>query len=64
MSKANRFESSFSYKLIYIFRINDQAHEGLLKIGDATLKTDEAVDSLPPNCKKLNQAAAQQRQGK
>lgn len=57
MSKAKRFESSFSYKLIYIFRINDKAHEGLLKIGDATLKTDESVDSLPPNCKKLNQAA-------
>ena len=57
MSKVKRFESSFSYKLIYIFRINDKAHEGLLKIGDATLKTDENVDSLPPNCKKLNQAA-------
>ncbi|MCM1009062.1 MAG: Eco57I restriction-modification methylase domain-containing protein [Ruminococcus flavefaciens] len=54
---ANRFEDSFSYKLIYIFRINDRSHRGLLKIGDATLKTSDPVDKLPPNCAKLNQAA-------
>lgn len=51
------FEDSFSYKLIYIFRINDATHEGLVKIGDATLKTNAPVDQLPPNCRALNQAA-------
>lgn len=51
------FETSFEYKLIYIFEINDKEHKGLLKIGDATLKTEESIDMLPPNCKILNQAA-------
>ncbi len=53
----DKFVSSYSYKLIYVFRINDKAHEGLLKIGDATLKTDESIDRLSPNCRLLNQAA-------
>ncbi len=52
-----RFVNAFSYKLIYIFRINDKTHKGLLKIGDATLKSDESIDKLPPNCRQLNQAA-------
>jgi len=51
------FESSFEYKLIYIFEIQDDAHKGLLKIGDATIKTEDSIDSLSPNCKALNQAA-------
>lgn len=51
------FETSFEYKLIYIFEINDKEHEGLLKIGDATLRTEESIDMLPPNCKTLNQSA-------
>lgn len=54
---SNLFETSFEYKLIYIFRINDEKHKGLLKIGDATIKTDESIDRLPPNCKLLNQSA-------
>ncbi|MEG2013517.1 MAG: Eco57I restriction-modification methylase domain-containing protein, partial [Anaerovoracaceae bacterium] len=54
---SNLFKTSFEYKLIYIFRINDEKHKGLLKIGDATIKTEESVDRLPPNCKLLNQAA-------
>ncbi len=57
MAKSSKFENSFSYKLIYIFRINDSVHKGLLKIGDATIKTDESIDQLPPNCKALNKAA-------
>ena len=51
------FESSFEYKLIYIFEIQDDVHKGLLKIGDATIKTEESIDRLSPNCKALNQAA-------
>ena len=52
-----QFTDSFSYKLIYIFTINDNKHKGLLKIGDATLKSSESIENLPPNCKLLNQAA-------
>lgn len=51
------FEFSFEYKLIYIFGIQDDIHKGLLKIGDATIKTEDSIDSLFPNCKALNQAA-------
>lgn len=53
----NVFKPSFSYKLIYVFRINDSSHKGLLKIGDATLHTDSEADVLPPDCRELNQAA-------
>ena len=53
----NVFKPSFSYKLIYVFRINDSSHKGLLKIGDATLHTDSEADALPPDCRELNQAA-------
>lgn len=53
----NAFKPSFSYKLIYVFRINDNSHKGLLKIGDATLHTDSAIEALSPDCKELNQAA-------
>ncbi len=55
--KNERFESTFEYKLIYIFGINDGNHEGVLKIGDATLKTNEKYDSFQPNCHELNAAA-------
>lgn len=51
------FEKVFKYKLIYIFSIDDKAHEGLLKIGDATIDTNESVEMLTPNCKLLNDAA-------
>lgn len=53
----NLFESLFEYKLIYIFEIRDDNHKGLLKIGDATIKTDSTPDELFPSCKELNQAA-------
>lgn len=51
------FENVFEYKVIYIFTIEDDAHRGLLKIGDATIHTNAAVDHLTPNCRALNQAA-------
>ncbi len=50
-----------SYKLIYIFSIPDEAHKGLLKIGDATIKTAKTLDELTPNCLELLQAADQGR---
>lgn len=51
------FEKSFNPKCIYIFRIHDDIHKNLLKIGDATVKTDKLLNDLAPNCKELNQAA-------
>ncbi|MFR9518942.1 MAG: Eco57I restriction-modification methylase domain-containing protein [Rikenellaceae bacterium] len=52
-----KFSNTFNYKLIYIFRINDEAHKGVLKIGDATIHTTLSADQLTPNCRDLNQAA-------
>lgn len=51
-----RFTSSLKLKLIYVFRINDAAHRGCLKIGEATCE-DENVFGLSPNSKALNEAA-------
>lgn len=51
-----KFKSSLKLKLIYVFRINDEAHKGCLKIGEAT--TDEKdIGGLQPNSKALNRAA-------
>lgn len=51
-----RFTSSLKLKLIYVFRINETAHHGCLKIGEATCE-DENVFGLSPNSKALNEAA-------
>ena len=51
------FKNTFSYKLIYVFAIADNAHEGSVKIGDTKLDTDLTPDRLQPNCRELNQAA-------
>lgn len=51
-----KFTSSLKLKLIYIFRINDNAHKGCLKIGETTCE-DETVFGLAPNSKPLNSAA-------
>lgn len=51
------FKNAFEYKVIYIFTIEDTAHRNLVKIGDATLHTETAIDQLTPNCRELNQAS-------
>ncbi len=51
------FKPSFEYKLIYVFRINDENHKGYLKIGDATIHTDKLYTDLLPNSHDLNVAA-------
>ncbi len=51
------FNSTFEYKLIYVFRINDLEHKDLLKIGEATCNTNKTATELFPNCKELNTAA-------
>ncbi len=53
----NAFRPTCSYKLIYIFRINDDTHTGMVKIGDATLRTSKSIADLEPNCHDLNKAA-------
>lgn len=52
-----KFDSTFKYKLIYIFRINDKPHKNLLKIGDATVTSDNNKELLLDNCEALNEAA-------
>lgn len=54
---AKVFEKAFEYKVIYIFTVEDTVHAGLVKIGDATLKTNTSIDKLVPNCRELNQAS-------
>ena len=51
-----KFTSSLKLKLIYAFRINDLAHMGCLKIGEAT-SDNENIWGLEPNSKVLNEAA-------
>lgn len=57
MDNGNIFESTFGYKLIYVFRINDNDHKGIVKIGDATIHYANNVDELKDNCDILNQSA-------
>lgn len=51
-----KFASSLKLKLIYVFRINDSAHRGCLKVGEATCDNDN-VFGLAPNSKPLNESA-------
>lgn len=51
-----KFTSSLKLKLIYVFRINDAAHRGCLKVGEATCDNDN-VCGLAPNSKALNESA-------
>lgn len=53
----SQFTSTFTYTLIYVFGINDKEHKGLLKIGEATLRSDKTPDLLFHNCRDLNVAA-------
>lgn len=56
MDKWN-FANTFEYKLIYVFRINDNDHIGYLKIGDATIHSNKNYVQLNPNSHDLNSAA-------
>ncbi len=51
------YESTFKYKLIYIFAIHDADHEGFLKIGEASLDSTLGPTQIVPNCDLLNAAA-------
>ena len=52
-----KFENAFDYKIIYVFTLNLEEYKGLVKIGDATLKTDKDISELAPDSHDLNQAA-------
>lgn len=51
-----KYSTSLKAKLIYVFRINDEAHRGCLKVGETTLDSADSLN-LQPNCRELNQAA-------
>lgn len=53
----NKFQTVFRYKVIYVFSINDNMHNGMVKIGDATLNTSMPIDELSPNSELLNESA-------
>ena len=57
MSENMKFNSTFEYKVIYVFRINDSKHTGCVKIGDATIHTSKSYTDFSPNCHELNYAA-------
>ena len=59
MSENVKFNSTFEYKVIYVFRINDGKHSGCVKIGDATIHTSKPYTDFAPNCHELNYAAKQ-----
>lgn len=43
------------YRLIYVFRINDKAHNGCLKIGEATAAPDTRA-TTPPDAPALQRS--------
>lgn len=45
------------YNLIYIYAIDDDAHKGLLKIGQTSFSSSYSIAQLSPNCPALNQNA-------
>ena len=52
-----RFEQTLAYKLIYVFSMPYDDHKGLLKVGEATLKSNKQPNDILPNSRDLNQAA-------
>lgn len=51
-----KFTTSLKLKLIYVFRINDTAHLGCLKVGEATSDSGD-IYGLEPNSSLLNKSA-------
>jgi len=51
------FIPTASYKVIYVYAISDEAHHGLLKIGESTLTTSKLYTELPADCSELNKSA-------
>ncbi|MGL4985511.1 MAG: DEAD/DEAH box helicase family protein [Treponemataceae bacterium] len=51
------FRKTFEPTLIYVYRINDDAHKGCLKIGETSFQEGLEYFSLAPNSKALNDVA-------
>ncbi len=52
------FKQTFEPKLIYVYRINDSAHDGILKVGETSCEeSGMQYFALQPNSKMLNDAA-------
>ena len=54
---SNKFNAPFEYRLIYVFRIEDSAHFGMVKIGEATIHATKDYRQYAPFCTELNNAA-------
>ncbi len=55
---AELFNQALVQKLIYVYRINDSTHEGILKVGEASCAVSPfQYLALEPNSKPLNEAA-------
>ena len=58
MNEEFSFISTYSYKVIYIFKIDDDLHKGIIKIGESTLSTNKNIEELVDNCNELNNSAS------
>ena len=54
MDSSFNFVNTYNFKLIYIFKIDDELHKGILKIGESTLNTNKSISELVDNCEELN----------
>ena len=59
---AKVFEKAFEYKVIYIFTVEDTTHAGLVKIGDATLKTNTSIDKISSQLQGVESSVLEQNQ--
>jgi len=55
--RSDVFAPTFSAKTIYVYNSPDAGHDGLLKIGDASVKGLHSLDGVMPNAPELNAAA-------
>lgn len=51
------FVNTYNFKIIYVFKIDDELHKGILKIGESTLNTNKSIGELSDNCDELNDSA-------
>lgn len=51
------FQKAYRHKFIYVFAIDDEAHKGMLKIGESTVEGEYTIDKLFENCAILNKLA-------
>ena len=52
-----KIKSTFEYKLIYVMTIYDVLHQGVLKVGEATININKNALDIEDNCEELNNAA-------